>query len=187
LRAGVGEIRHRRPVLIAAAFLIAISVIWQTLDEYVPLLAVDTGVQTERLPALILIVYAGVALGGTFGGIGSRMPRRATAAVLALAAIALGVGALTKHPAGFVLIGLAFAAFQVIEIGADARLQDSIAGPTRSTVTSVAGFGTEVAAIGIYATYGLASAVATHAVLFALAAVAYAIMAAVTAANLFGS
>ena len=173
LRSGLGEIRRNGPVLTAAAFLIAISAIWGSLDEYVPLLAADTGVTTEKLPALMLIVYAGVAVGGLLGGVGRRLRRRGLAGLLAAGAVALAAGALSGHIAGFVLIALAFGAFQLIEIGADARLQHAITGNARSTVTSVAGFGTDIATIGIFAAYGLGSVAASHAVLFAVAAAGY--------------
>jgi hypothetical protein len=179
LRSGVGEVRRHRPVLIAVMFLIAISAIWGSLDEYVPLLAADTGLVTQQLPGLILVVYAGVAVGGLLGDVGRRLRRRCLAGLLASAAVALSLGALSGHVAGFVLIAVAFGAFQLIEIGADARLQHAITGNARSTVTSVAGFGTDVATIGIYATYGLASAAASHAALFAIAAAAYCFLAVV--------
>ncbi len=38
---------------------------------------------------------------------------------------------------------------------ADARLQQRIDGPARATVTSVAGLGSELAAIGLYAVWAL--------------------------------
>lgn len=186
LRTGAHEIRHRRTVLIAVAFVIAISAIWGSLDEYVPLLAADTGVPTGQLPVLILTVYAGVAIGGLLGGAARRLRRPGIAGLLAAAAAALALGALSGQIAGFVLIALAFGAFQLVEIGADARLQHAIAGSARSTVTSVAGFGTEVATIGIYGAYGLGSAAASHAVLFALAAALYGALATVMTARRFG-
>lgn len=177
LRSGLREIRGNSPVLTAAVFLIAISAIWGSLDEYVPLLAADTGITTEKLPALMLIVYAGMAVGGLLGGMGRRLRRRGLAGLLTAGAVALAAGALSGHIAGFVLVALAFGAFQLIEIGADARLQHAIIGNARATVTSVAGLGTDIATIGIFAAYGLGSAAASHAVLFTIAAAAYGVLA----------
>ncbi|HEX6327230.1 MAG TPA: MFS transporter, partial [Jiangellaceae bacterium] len=108
LSSGVNEVRRRRPVLVAVLFLIAISAIWGALDEYVALLAADSGVATAMLPALILVVYIGVAVGGLLGGVGGRLPRRVVGVLLGLASVALAVGALTGHAAGFALIGAAF-------------------------------------------------------------------------------
>jgi MFS family permease len=177
LASGVTEVARRRPVRRAVMFLVMIAAIWGALDEYVSLLAADTGVATENLPMLILGVYVGAAAGGLMGGPARRLPRRGVAGLLAFAAVALAVGALSGHPLGFVLIGLAFCVFQMTEILAGARLQDAITGPARSTVTSLAGFGTEVAAIGVFALYAAASTVAGHGMIFAGWAAAYALLA----------
>jgi MFS family permease len=179
LSSGVNEVRRRRPVLVAVLFLIAVTAIWGALDEYVALLAADTGVATAMLPALILVVYVGVAAGGLLGGVAGRLPRRAVGVLLALASVALAVGALTGEAAGFALIGAAFCVFQMVEIAADARLQHAISGPARSTVTSLAGFGTELATIGVFVVYGTVSAGAGHAVQFAIWAAVYALLAVV--------
>lgn len=177
LRVGVTEVRTSRRVWTAVVFLVVISAIWGALDEYVVLLGADTGVATELLPLLVLVVYGGVAAGGLLGGAARRLSRRASAALLGLAAVALAAGALLGHPAGFGLIALAFCVFQMIEIAANARLQDAIEGSSRSTVTSLAGFGTEVAAIGVYAIYAAGSAVAGHGVIFAAWAAVYGVVA----------
>ena len=177
LGSGVTEVRRSRPVWTAALFLVAVSAIWGALDEYVSLLAVDTGVPTGNVPMLILAVYVGVAVGGLLGGVGRRLPRAALAGLLLLAAMALAAGALAGHPAGFVLIGAAFCVFQMTDIVAAARLQHAITGPARSTVTSLAGFGTEVATIGVFAIYGAASTVAGHGVIFAGWAACYGLLA----------
>lgn len=177
LRAGVTEVRTSRRVWTAAIFLIAIAAIWGALDEYVALLAADTGVVTERLPLLILAVYGGVAVGGMLGGVARRLRRRVSAALLALAAAALATGALVGHPVGFGLIGVAFCVFQMTEIAADARLQHAIESSSRSTVTSLAGFGTEIATIGVFAVYAVGSTVAGHGVIFAGWAVVYLVIA----------
>lgn len=177
LRAGVMEVRTSRRVWVAAVFLIVMTAIWGALDEYVVLLAADIGVATERLPLLVLVVYGGVAAGGLLGGVARRLSRRVSAALLGLAALALAAGALVGHPAGFGLIGLAFCVFQMIEIAADARLQHAIEGSSRSTVTSLAGFGTAVAIIGVYAVYGAGSMIAGHSVIFAAWAAVYVLVA----------
>ena len=50
----------------------------------------------------------------------------------------LAAGALVRHPAGFVPIAAAMGALSLAEVLVDARLQDSIGGSARATVTSVA-------------------------------------------------
>ncbi|WP_129667823.1 MFS transporter [Phytoactinopolyspora endophytica] len=177
LRTGVDEVRARPNVRAAIAFLIAIAAVWGALDEYLALLAIDMGVSTEAVPGLLLAVYAGVAAGGLLGDVAARLPQRAVAGTLVLAAMALAAGAMTGHPVGFGLIGLAFCVFQMVQIAADARLQHTINGTARSTVTSFAGLGIEVASIGVFVVYGAASVTASHGVLFAGWAAAYVLIA----------
>lgn len=177
LRAGVADVRTNRRLKLTVAFIIVISAVWGALDEYVSLLAKDMGAAAADIPMLVLSVYVGVALGGLLGGVGSRLSRRGLAVLLGVAAVALASGALMAHPVGFTLIGLAFCVFQLTEIVMDARIQDLTNGEARSTVTSVAGFGTEVATVGVYASYALGSELTSHAVLFALWAAVYMLVA----------
>lgn len=178
LRAGVGEVRSR-PALRGAVLLVpAVTAIWGALDEYVPLLAVDTGTGAAGVPLLALLVYAGVALGGVAGGRAAGLSIRGLAGLLVVAAAALALGALSAVPAGFVLIAAAFCLFQAATVVADARLQAAIAGPARSTVTSLAGLATEALVLAVYAGYGAASALAGDATLFACFAGLYLVVAA---------
>ena len=177
LRSGAAAARHQ-PSLRAALLLVpAIAAVWGSLDEYLPLLAVEAGSATEAVPLLALLVYAGVALGGLAAGRVSRFANPALAALLLLAAGMLATGALARMPAGFVLIALAFGAFQALTVAADARLQAAIDGDGRSTITSFAGFATEVVVVGVFAVYALGSQAADHATLFAFFAAAYAVVA----------
>jgi hypothetical protein len=130
------------------------------------------------VPLLFGLVYVGVAAGGLLAGRAARLSRRSLAGLLAAAAVALAAGALTGVAAGFLLVALAFGAFQTVTVVVDVRLQDAIAGPARSTVTSLAGFATEVLVVAVFAAYGAGSAVAGDATLFACFAAAYVVVAA---------
>ena len=178
IRVGVAEVKAS-PRLRAALLLVpAVSAIWGVLDEYVPLLAAGTGVSTEAVALLFLLVYVGVALGGVLAGRLGRLSLAALAGVLAAAAVALAAGAASGLPAGFALIAVAFAAFQAVTVVVDARLQDAIAGPARATVTSLAGLATEVLVLLSFAAYGAGSALAGHATLFVCFAAVYLVLAA---------
>jgi hypothetical protein len=166
------------PGLAGALLLVpAVAAIWGSLDEYLPLLAADTGVATGTVPLLGLLVYAGVAAGGVLGGRAARVSRRSLAALLAGAAAALAAGALSGRASGFVLIAAAFCAFQALTIAVEVRLQAAITGPARATVTSLAGFATEVVVVGVFAAYGAGSAVSGNAALFAGFAAVYVLVA----------
>ncbi|MET9065494.1 MFS transporter [Streptosporangium sandarakinum] len=177
LRAGLREARGDRAVRRALLLVPAVAALWGALEEYVPLLAAGTGVATETVPLLVLLVSAGVAAGGFLAAAGSRLTGRGLAVLLAVGAVALGAGAAAGNALGFFAIAAAFCVFQTATVLADVRLQNTIAGPARATVTSVAGLATDVASLGVYGGYAAASAVAGHGVIFALSAVPYLLLA----------
>ena len=178
LRAGVREVR-RSPALRGALLLAPpTAAVWGSLDEYLPLLALETGVSPETVPLLALLVYAAVALGGALAGCATALSGRGIALVLVGAATALALGALSRTPAGFGLIAVAFCAFQALTVAVDARLQDAIEGGSRSTVTSIASLLTEVLVVAVFAAYAAGSMLADHATLFASCAALYVAVAA---------
>ncbi|TDE20911.1 MFS transporter [Nonomuraea mesophila] len=181
LKAGLTEARTDRRVLRAVLVVASVTAIWGALDEYVPYLATDTGVAKAVVPVLILLGWVGATAGGLLAGRAQNMPPRAYACTIVLAALALAAGAVSGHPAGFVLIALAFGAFQLASVVADARLQERITGTARATVTSVAGLGMNVVTLAVYAAYGAASSYVSHGLTFALMVVPYAFIALLTA------
>ncbi|MEU1587748.1 MFS transporter [Micromonospora sp. NPDC005710] len=177
LRAGVTEVRTRPPVRSAVLLVAVVAADWGALDEYTPLLALDTGVGAQAVPLLLLVLWAGVTVGGLLAPAGERLGGRGYAALLGLVGVALAGGALLRHPAGFVLLAVAFGAAQLATVLADARLQARITGTSRATVTSLAGMATDVLIIVTYAGYGLLATAAGNAVAFALTAGAYLVVA----------
>jgi hypothetical protein len=154
-----------------------LTAIWSSLEEYDALLAIDTGVPVEAVPWLILLLWAGVTAGGLLAPVGERMRGKVFAATIAAAALAMAAGALSRHPAGFVLLAAAYCAFQMATVVADARLQATITGPSRATVTSLAGLGTDLATVGVYGAYAAGSAFFANSTIFALFAVPYLVIA----------
>ncbi|PWR10632.1 MFS transporter [Micromonospora acroterricola] len=173
LRAGVAQVRTRPPVRAAVLLVAVVAADWGALDEYTPLLALDTGVGAQAVPLLLLLLWAGVTTGGLLAPAGERLSGRGYATLLAVVAVTLAGGALMAHPAGFVLLAVAFAAAQLATVLADARLQARITGRSRATVTSLAGMATDVLIIVTYVGYGLVATVAGNAVAFAVAAGPY--------------
>jgi len=57
---------------------------------------------------------------------------------------------------GFIAIALGYGALQHAMVVADARLQAAVRGPARATVASVAGLGSELAAMGLYGVWAVA-------------------------------
>ncbi|MEV0428604.1 MFS transporter [Micromonospora sp. NPDC050495] len=173
LRAGLAEARADRRVRGALLLVPAVSAVWGGLDEYTGLLARDTGVGEASVPLLLLLLWAGMTVGGLLAPAGERLRTGGYAGLLVLAAVALAAGALVGHPAGFLPLAVAFAAFQLATVLADVRLQARITGTARATVTSVAGMATDLTVIACYGGYGLVAGATGNAVAFALAALPY--------------
>jgi MFS family permease len=178
LRAGLAEARGARSVRRLLLMVPALAAIWGGLEEYDSLLAVDTGVGVENVPWLMLLLWVGVTVGGLLASAGKRLSTKMFSGILMVAAVALAAGALSGRAAGFVLIAVAFCAFQMASVVVDARLQETITGPSRATVTSLAGLGTDVATVLVYGAYAAGSALSlANSTIFALFAVPYAVIA----------
>ncbi|MGW2145699.1 MFS transporter [Nonomuraea bangladeshensis] len=177
LRSGLAAARADRAVLRALLLVAVVTAIWGALEEYIPFLGVETGVAQSTVPLLVLVVWIGATAGGLLAGVAARLPDRAYGLTVAAAAVALAAGALSEHPAGFVLIAVAFGAFQLAGVVADARLQERIGGAARATVTSVAGLGVNVITLAVYAGYGAVSGRLSNGAAFALFAVPYLVVA----------
>ncbi|WP_188188773.1 MFS transporter [Nonomuraea sp. SYSU D8015] len=181
LRAGLAEVRADRGVLHAVLLLSFVTAIWGALEEYVSVLGVEVGVARAAIPVLVLVVWIGATAGGLLAGRAQGMSPRAYAFTVGGAALAMAAGAISGHPAGFALIAVAFGAFQLAGVVADARLQERITGPSRATVTSVAGLGTNVVTLAVYTAYGAASSGLSHGVTFAVLVAPYVLVAVLAA------
>ncbi|MEU4833451.1 MFS transporter [Streptosporangium sp. NPDC023615] len=179
LREGLRAARADRGTRRALLLVPAVTALWGSLEEYTPLLALGTGVAAHVVPLLVLLVSVGVAAGGVLVSFASGLGDRGLAAVLAIGALAMGAGATSGSAVGFAAVAAAFCAFQVATVLADVRLQESITGPARATVTSLAGLGTELAAVLVYGAYAAASTVAGHDTVFTASAVPYLVLAVV--------
>ena len=182
LRAGVAEARNNRPARRAIILLVALTSFWGVLDEYVPLLVADHGVATETIPLVLAVVWAGATVGGLCAGALGRLPDIGFAGLLAAGGVCLATGAMLGGVAGWVLLGLAFGVCQAADVVADARLQDRISGPSRATVTSLAGFGADAAATAAYPAVAAAVSVTSYGVAFAMFAAPYLVVAGVLVA-----
>jgi hypothetical protein len=162
LRSGIGEAVRYGPVrggVLLAALLYGLT----ATDEYFGLLAEDAGASTATVPLLIGLTVCGSLLGSTLAARTSGMGGRTMAIALIVAGIALGAGSLIGGPGvvgliGFVLIGAGYGIVMNATVVTEARLQDTIAGPARATVTSAAGLLSEVVALAIFAVVAIASA-----------------------------
>ncbi|MBL7256185.1 MFS transporter [Paractinoplanes lichenicola] len=171
LRGGVREaVGNRR---IGLAVLVAALVPGFTaLDEYLPLLSADKGASIAQVPLLYAVTALAMAAGSALAARSFPLP-----AALTIAAAAVAAGALIPHLTGMLVVSVAFGLLEYSIIRAETRLQDTITGPARSTVLSVAGFGGEVFAVLLYAAFAVDLPLATLFALCALPLLATAVIA----------
>ncbi|GAA1465573.1 MFS transporter [Nocardiopsis exhalans] len=186
MRLGLAEARGSRAVRDALILLVVITAFWGMLEEYVPLLAASAGVTTDDVPLVVLTVWVCVTLGGLLAGPAARLSPRTLGSLLALAAAAIAVGALLGNPLGWVLLGCGFGVCQMMNVVADARLQDSITGSSRATVTSLAEVGAESVSVVSFPLYAGVFLVLGHGTAFVLFAAPY-LLAAVLMARTRGT
>lgn len=200
LRAPGGPAKRLAATLYAYTFLDEFVLLY----PFYTLLFVDTGLSTAEISSLLAIwSLTSVVMEVPSGVWADTVSRRALLALAPLLA-AIGFGLLVAFPSygvfavgfvlwgtsgalqsgaasgvavGFVAVAAAFCAFQMAAVLADARLQESIMGPARATVTSLAGLGTEVGALLVYGGYAAASALTDHATIFTVSALPYAVLA----------
>jgi hypothetical protein len=156
LRAGLSESRHHpevRRVLLLAAAMVGLT----AYDEYFPLVARDHGVATSTVPVLIAVTVLGQVVGTATVGRTARYRGPVIGAILGVGAVLVSVGALSPPYVGFVAIGLGYGLLNNAMLVGETRLQDTITGPARATVTSVLGLFEEVVALSVYAAFAVAS------------------------------
>jgi hypothetical protein len=154
LRAGVVE-AARRPAVRTALVAAAVLASFDAFEEYFALLARDWGVPVALTPVAVLGIPLAGAAGAALGGSASRLGRWRLAALLAAAGAAMAVAGLLHAPVSLLATSLCYGAYRLVLVVVSARLQERIEGPARATVTSVAGLGTDLASICLYALWPL--------------------------------
>jgi hypothetical protein len=156
LRTGLAEAttapRVRRAVLLVAALYGFLA-----FDEYFGLVFADLGASDPLVAVLFAVTAGAQALGGVLAGPADRLSSPALGCLTAASAVALGAGALSGLWPAAIGIALGYGALQLVLVLAQARLQATVTGPARATVTSVAGLGSEVLATTLYVGFGLGS------------------------------
>lgn len=168
LRAGIVA-AARTPGVPVALLVVALLTSLDNIEEYFGLLAEDWHVPVPWVPLAVL----GIPLAGAAGALLAARLRDTWATALLPAGVALFVVAgWWAQPAGLALVAVFYALYRGVLVVAEARLQERIAGGTRATVTSIAGVGTELAGLVVFAAWAVAG---LPAVLVLAAAVAFAV------------
>ncbi|NMN95188.1 MFS transporter [Antrihabitans stalactiti] len=161
LRTGIAEVVER-PTVRWGVLLASMLFGFTAFDEYFGLLAEENGASTQTIPLLVGLTVAGTLIGSALAGRTAKMRSATMAWALVVAAVALAVGALTGGAgvvgvAGFAAIGVGYGIISNAVVVTEARLQDSIEGPARATVTSVSGLLSEVVALAVFGAVALGS------------------------------
>lgn len=153
LHSGVREAlasRDLRRLVVAVAVLEGLA----ALDEFVPLAARDLGAATPVIPVVVASLPLAAALGALLAG-----RRRASLRWAGVAILLLTVPTVVAAVQGALLVGPLFVLWyglsQHCRVLADAGIQHQVRGPARATVTSVAGLGSELMAILVFAAVAL--------------------------------
>jgi MFS family permease len=149
LKAGVSE-AVRNPRVRGATFLAATLFGYTAFDEYFGLIAEEHGAPTATIPLLVGITVVGSLIGSATAGLLSYITARQMAWSVAASAVLIAAGAVIGGWAGFAAIGVSYGLIMNAVVITDARLQDSIEGSTRATITSVSGFLAEVVAVAVF-------------------------------------
>jgi MFS family permease len=154
LRAGVAEAAGR-PAVRGAVIVAAVLSALDGLEEYFTLLAAEWGVPTNLVPVATLGIPLIGAAGATLGGAAERFRPVVLGALLGVAAVIFGGTGLLRHPAGLAGVAMFYGLYRMILVVVEARLQQRFEGPSRATVTSVAGLGTEVVNLLLFAAWAV--------------------------------
>lgn len=168
LRAGLREVATGASVR-AAVLLSAALYGSEALEEYFGLLAADWGVATGLIPIALLAIPLAGAAGALCGGRAVRIGPRGLTALLVTAAAALGAAGLLARPVGLAGVAVFYGLWRTAIVVAEARLQAAISGPSRATISSVAGLGSEVVGIAMFGAWAAGGLTLSVALAFAAA------------------
>jgi hypothetical protein len=152
LRAGISEV-VRRPQLRRLVVVAGLGGLL-AVDEFLPLLAKNAGVVAADIPLLVLVPTLASIVASAMVGSGRCA---ALATPLIIAAALIGGGASAGSVGGIVAMGIGIGSYQVGQLVAEARVQHSVIGPARATVTSVVEVLADGTALLVYAGFGLAA------------------------------
>ncbi|WP_309229374.1 MULTISPECIES: MFS transporter [unclassified Blastococcus] len=160
LRAGAEQV-VRLPPLRLAVVAVALVGGLDAVEEYFPVLAADRGLPTGAVPLAVLVIALAGAAGAELGGRADGLPDGALPALLAAAGVLLAMAAVLPGAAALAALAVMYGLYLAVVVAAEARLQERIEGPYRATVTSVAGFGVELAGLLVFAAWALGGPAAT--------------------------
>lgn len=167
LRAGAAQVARHAP-LRAAVGAVALVGGLDAMEEYFPVLAADRGVPTGAVPFAVLAIALAGAAGAELGGRAEGLADGGLPALLSAAGLLLAAVAVLPGAAALLAVAVAYGLYLAVLVAAEARLQERIEGPSRATVTSLAGLGVELAGLLVFAAWALGGPGATAVLVLAV-------------------
>lgn len=152
LRAGLAE-AVARPGVRTAVCAVALLGALDGFEEYISLIAEHWGVSVAAVPLATLGVPLAGALGAALAGAGNRLSSAVLVSAMTASLVLLGATGVLHRPVGLAGIALFYGIYRMVLVVSDTRLQMRVDGAARATVTSVAGLGTELITLLLYAVW----------------------------------
>lgn len=149
LRRGIRE-AWSHPRVRRLVILLAVVYGLTAVDEYVPLLVRAASVPTAWIPVALAGLPLAAAVGNALSGVASRARPAMVGVPLVVVTGVLLVSAAAGSAALLPVLGCWWLLVNLASVLADARLQETVSGPARATVTSVAALGSELGAIAVF-------------------------------------
>jgi MFS family permease len=147
----VARLPRLRAVVVGAALLGGVDGV----EEYWPLMAGAWGVPAAAVPVATLAIPLAGAVGAALAGRAERLPTRWLLGLLGTSGLLLGAAGLWARPAALAAVAVFYGLYCAVLVVAEARLQHSITGPHRATITSIAGLGIELSSLLVFAAWAV--------------------------------
>lgn len=119
-------------------------------DEYVPLVARHRGADDALVPLLVVVVWAGLVVGGEIAARRASLSPGRLGLLLGVGAASMFAAMRVDHVAAIVGVGVAYATMEVVWILTEARTQELVPPKVRATVASVRGLLSASIAMGFF-------------------------------------
>ncbi len=153
LRRGVAQARTD----VTIAHLVIVGALLEGLwlvDEFLPLVSRAQGGSDATAPVLILVVWVGLLVGGEVAARRPGLGRVPAGLAVTVGALVMLAGLASGRVWALGLVAVGYAAMEVTQVVANARLQERTDGDVRATVASIRGFGSAAISMLMLAAVG---------------------------------
>lgn len=151
---GIRESRHNVQLVRITLFAVYIGLVTAIIKEYSPLFTQESGVPKTIIPVVLAAIVTPAIIAGSVAH-KFQLTARSLMVLLALGGILMFLSGYFIGYIGLIFIALLAALMQLLTVTFDSKLQHTITGHARATLTSVNAFATQLAIVAGFAIYGL--------------------------------